>query len=344
MEPTRSPSRAAADVAGVRAQLWDLLAGFMRTQALAVAARLGVADVVGEEPIDVGEIARRVGGDERSLYRLLRALSSEGVFAEVGPRRFARTPLSDGLRTDEPLTARWIAMSLGSEHYRAWAEAFHSFATGEPGFDHAFGLPYFDFLEQNPEASAVFHRAMGAGTLESAAALTAYEWSAVRQVVDVGGGNGTALAAVLCANPHLSGAVFDLPSALADAPAVLEEAEVADRCELVAGDFFSDPLPSAECYILSSILHDWDDSKAGAILRNCRRSLADGGTLLLVEAVVPSGPEPDFIKLFDLHMLVLLGGKERTEAEWRDLLAEAGFNLTRIAPAGPIHLIQAQPI
>jgi SAM-dependent methyltransferase len=331
------------DDAAIRQQLLELLCGFMRTQALAAAATLGIADLVSDEPTDVQDIAARVGAHAPSLYRLMRALSNEGVFAEVELRRFVRTPLSDGLRSEAPLTAHWSAIMWGSDQYRAWSEALHSFRTGEPSFERAFGVPFFDYLEQSEEASAIFNRAMAAGTRGRMTALVDYDWNDVRHVVDVGGGNGTALAAVLAANPHLTGAVFELESSLAAARTVVEEAQVAGRCDLIAGDFFNDRIPLGDAYVLSQILHDWDDQRAGRILSNCRTSLGDGGRLIIVDAVVPSGPQPDFRKLFDLHMLVLIGGKERTEEEWRDLLASEGFGLYSITPAGPSHLLEARP-
>jgi O-methyltransferase domain len=221
---------------------------------------------------------------------------------------------------------------------------FHSFCSGEPGFDRAYGVPYFEYLEQNAEASTIFNRAMGAGTRSRLAALVEHDWTEVRHVVDVGGGNGTALAAVLAANPHLTGTVFDLPSALEGAPPVLAEARVAKRCELVSGNFFADPLPPADVYVLSQILHDWDDERAAMILRNCRCSIADEGRLLVLDAVVPSGPEPHFRKLFDLHMLVLLGGRERTIGEWQTLFAATGFRASSVGAAGPSNLIEVEAV
>src|SRR5262249_38657127 len=253
-----------------------------------------------------------------------------------------RTRLSDGLRSDAPLSARWIAIAFGAEQYRGWSESFHSFCTGEPGFDRAHGLPFFDYLEQHPDAGTTFNRAMGAGARSRLAALVEHDWTDVRHVVDVGGGNGTLLAAVLAANPDLTGTLFDLPSALAGAPPVLAEVGVADRCELVSGDFFADPSPPAGASVLSQILHDWDDERAAAILTNCRRSIADDGRLLVHDAVVPSGPEPHYRKLFDLHMLVLLGGKERTSNEWQTLFAGTGFKISNIRAAGPSNLIEVQ--
>lgn len=333
-----------ADEIAVRAQLSDLLAGFIRTQSLAVAARLGVADVIGDEPWDVGDIAREVGAHEPSLYRLLRFLAGEGVFEETEPRRFRRTRLSDGLRSSAPLTVRYIALAMGAEQYRAWAQAPHSFVTGEPGFDQEFGLPYFEFLAQQPEASEVFNRAMAAGGRGRVEALIAHDWAPYGRVADIGGGTGTAIAAVLAANVHLTGVLFDRPTVVGPAHEALVRAGVADRCEVAGGDFFTDPLPAADAYLLTKILHDWNDERAGAILDNCRRSIGPEGTLLVVDDVMPSGADPGVPRHMDLHMLVIVGGQERTEEEWRDLLAEHAFELTRVVPAGPTNLIEARPV
>ncbi|MEK6273708.1 MAG: methyltransferase [Actinomycetota bacterium] len=321
-----------------------MLFGFMRTQALSAAAKLGIADIVDGEPRDVGDIAREVGADEASLYRLLRFLASEGVFEEVEPRRFSSSHLSDGLRSSAPLTMRYIAIAMGAEQYRGWSEALHSFVTGEPGFDREYGLSYFEYLAEHPDASTVFNRAMAAGTRARIEALTGLDWSDHTRVADIGGGSGAAIASVLAANPHLQGVLFDLPNVVQEAPDTLKQAGVSDRCEIVGGDFFVDTLPPADAYVLAQILHDWSDDRAKAILRNCRRSIAGGGRLLVVDGVVPPGPEPGFLKHMDLHMLVLVGGKERTEDEWRDLLAAEAFEIARIAPAGPAHLIEARPV
>ncbi len=185
---------------------------------------------------------------------------------------------------------------------------------------------------------------MAAGTRARVEALLGFDWTAHKCVADIGGGSGTAIAAVLSANPHLHGMVFDLPSVVEEAHQTLHGAGVAERCEVVGGDFFSDPLPPADAYVLAQILHDWDDDRAGAILRNCRGSIADGGRLLVVDGVVPPGSEPGFLKHMDLHMLVLIGGKERTEREWRDLLAAQAFEIARITTAGPANLIEARPV
>ena len=291
-----------------------MLAGFMRTQALFVAAQLGVPDVVSTAPANVGEIALRVGADETSLYRLMRFLASEGVFAEIAPRSFSATPLSDALRSDEHGCARWLAIIRGSEFYCCWAEALQSFGTGEPAFERVYGSAFFEYLTERPDRGAVFDQAMAEKTREWLPALAGYDWSQVQRVADIGGGNGTALATVLRSAPHLQGALFDLPTVVQPAGSVFEAAGVLNRCEIVSGDFFKDPLPTADVLILSQILHDWDDERAAAILTNCRRAVRTDGRLLLVEGAIHDGSEPDFLKLLDLHMLVMFGGKE---AQWR---------------------------
>ena len=326
------------DPSEVRGRLWELLAGFILTQALSAAVQLGVPDAIEEEPLGTADLAKRTGADEQTLYRLLRALAAEGVFEEVEPRTFAHTPLSRGLRDDAPMSMRPHAIMLGREHYAAWGDAVQTFRTGEPAFDRVHGSSFFEYLAAHPDVEANFAQAMASGAAGRAQALLEFDWSDVRTVVDVGGGNGTALAAVLAANPHLQGTLFDLPTVVPSAHSVFDEAGVADRCKLVGGDFFVDPLPVADVYVLAQILHDWNDDGAGRILRNCRRSLG-GGLLLLAEGVLADGPGPDFGKLFDLHILMLAGGKERTEREWRDLLAKEGFTLL---PESEDGLLQAR--
>lgn len=325
----------------IRGRLWDLLAGFMRTQAVSVAVQLGVPDAIGSEPCDVNEIADRVGAHAPSLYRLLRALADEAVFAEIKPGWFVATPLSEGLRADAPLSMRPHALMLGAEHYGAWGSALHSFTTGEPAFDRVNGMPFFDYLAAHPDAESNFARAMASGAAVRAETLAAFDWSPHTTAVDIGGGTGTALATILAAHPHLSGTLFDLPGVVAGAAGVLDAAGVAGRCGVVAGSFFDDPLPPGDVYVLSQILHDWNDERATAILRNCRRTLGDGNLLLLAEGILPDDTEPDFAKLFDLHMLVLVGGKERTLAEWQALLRAGGFELL---PESEDGLLQARPV
>src|ERR1700722_9959615 len=327
----------------VRAELADLLYGFARTQALYVCVRLGLPDLVGDEPAEADELAARVSAHPPSLCRLLRVLASLGVFAEVAPGRVAGTPLSAGLREDAPLSLRYLVLMNGSELYRAWGDALYSVRTGAPAFEHVYGMPHFTYLAANPEAAGIFNRAMAADAAARAAPLLARDWHATRAVADIGGGDGSLLARLLTANSQLHGVVFDLPHAADGARSVIGRAGLADRCEFTAGDFFTDPLPRADTYILAKVLHDWDDARATAILRNCRRSLPDQGRLLVLEAIIPGGPEPSPVKVLDLQMLVIPGGHERTEADWRTVLGDGGFKLRRIVAGGGTNLIEALP-
>lgn len=337
-EPVAAPHALA-----VRAELSDMLFGFARTQALYVCVRLGLPDLVGEEPVDIGDLAARVSAHPPSLYRLLRFLASLGVFAEVAPRCFAGTRLSAGLREDAPLSLRYLVLMNGSEIYRAWGDALYSVQTGRSAFEHLYGKQHFAYLTENPDAAGIFNQAMAGGVPARAAVLQGFDWHAARTVADIGGGNGTLLARLLAANGDLSGIVFDLPHAADGARSVIDAAGLAGRCEFIAGDFFTDRLPRADVYLLAQVLHDWDDADAATILRNCRRSLPDRGRLLLLEAIIPAGSDPSPVKVIDLQMLVVPGGRERTEAEWRALLEDGGFELRGIVTGGPANLIEALP-
>jgi hypothetical protein len=329
------------DPVAVRFQLLDVLGGFLRTQALHTAARLGVADIVADEPVPVEALADRVGADPSALHRVMRLLASCGVFSEASPGAFVSTPLSDGLREDWPGSVRYMAMLQGTDTYLAAGEMLRSVRTAKPAAETVFGMPFFERLARDSERSEVFNRAMGGGAAARAAAALGHDWSGASVVADIGGGNGSLLSAVLDAQPHLRGVVFDLPHVVAEAQPVIEAAGLDDRCEAVGGDFFTDVLPSADVYILAQILHDWGDERAVAILRNCRRSIAEGGRLLVVEQVLPEGDEPSYGKLLDLIMLVLLGGKERTESEWRALLEQGAFELLETATGPATSLIEA---
>lgn len=334
---------ARAGVVPVRAELTDMAFGYRRTQALYVCTRLGLPDVIADDPVDVGEVAARVAANPTSLYRLLRFLVSLGVFAEPKPGQFTGTPLSAGLREDAPQSLRYLVLMNGSEIYRAWGDTLYSVQTGKSAFEHAYGQPHFAYLAANPGAAEIFDRAMAGAAAARAAALMNCDWAATRTVADIGGGNGTLLTRLLQAHDKLRGVIFDLPHAAAGAHAVIGEAGLTGRCEFVAGDFITDPLPPADTHVLARVLHDWADPQAAAILRNCRRSLPDGGRLVLLEAIMPSGPEPSPVKGLDLQMLVIPGGQERTEAEWRTLLHSGGFELTRVTPASDTNLIEARP-
>jgi O-methyltransferase/methyltransferase family protein len=318
------------------ATLLQMMTGYWVSQALHVAAKLGIADLLTDGPVDCEDLAAATDTHAPSLQRVLRALASVGVFTEVSPGSFALTPLAELLRTETPGSMRALAIMYAEEQYRAWGELLHSVRTGEMAFDHQFGMGYFEYLAQHPEADRVFNAAMTGWTHQLVGAVVdTYDFSSFRTVVDVGGGYGALLAAILRNNPDTRGILFEQPHVIASAAEQLMATGVADRCTLVGGDFFAAVPAGGDAYVLSQILHDWDDERCVAILGQCRRVMPDHGTLLVVELVLPPGDEPFLGKWLDLHMLVLLGGRERTAAEYETLFLAAGFELARVVPTSP---------
>ncbi len=310
-----------------------MLTGFHMTQMLAVAARLGVADRLTDGPQSAEALASATGAHPDALYRMLRALANMGVFEALPERRFALTPLGATLRADHPDRMRAFAMFLGDEVYRAWGDLSYSITTGQPAFDHIFGAHHFDYLGEHPASNELFNQAMSAvARREIVAMVAAYDFTGVERVVDVGGGHGLLLSAILQANPELHGVLFDLPHVVANAVPMLGAAGVADRCEVVGGDFFTGTPPVGDILTLSHILHDWDDERCVQILRSCTRALRPGARLLVVEDVVEPGVNAPQTLFKDMQMMVLNGGRERTAAEYEGVLAAAGLRLNRIIP------------
>jgi len=314
-------------------QLVRLLNGYWHTQAIYVAAKLGLADQLADGPRSADDLAATVGANPRALYRLLRALASLGLFAENDAGRFALAPLAEGLRSGVPGSVRSLAIARGEWQYQAWGQLLHSVQTGECAFEKLYGLPLFEYLAQHPDKGKLFDDAMiGVHGRETDAMLAAYDFGGIGTLADIGGGIGTVLAAVLRQYPSMRGLHFDLPGVSERARATFEAAGVAGRCRLVARNFFEGVPAGADAYLMRHIIHDWDDDKASLILRNCRTAMGGRGKLLVVEGLVPPGNEPAVSKFFDLAMMVLPGGLERTEAEYRRLFAAAGFRLARIVP------------
>ena len=284
------------------------------SQAIHVAATLGIADLLEDGPKSADELAEATGTHAPTLYRLLRALASVGVFAEQSDSRFGSTTLADYLRTDAPGSLRAWARLIGQPHFWAsWGHLLHSVRTGEPAFPDLHGTNVWEHRAAHPEDSAIFDAAMtGLSAPVAEAVAQSYDFSRIGVLADVGGGEGGLLAAILAANPTLRGVLFDLPHVVATAGALLERAGVANRCEIVGGSFFETVPEGADAYLLKSIIHDWDDAAAIEILRTCRAPMADTARLLVVEPVIRPGNEPDRAKFSDLNMLVMLGGRERT--------------------------------
>lgn len=311
----------------------QLISGYWQSQAVYVAARLRLADELCDGPLTVEELASRTGVQPQPLYRLLRALASLGVFEELADRTFGLNSAAGLLRSDVAGSQWALAVMMGEEHYRAWGELLHSVRTGEPAFEKVYGRPVFEYLAEHPEQAAIFDRAMvSIHGRESSAVADAYDFTPFDAVADVGGGNGSLLCTILQRSPRLHGTLFDLPGVIDRASKTIRDAQLQERVHLVAGDFFESVPSGADAYLLRHIIHDWDDDRAVRILENVHRALAGQGRVLVIESVIPSGNEPFFGKLLDLTMLVIPGGRERTHEEYRHLLGQAGFRLSRVIP------------
>lgn len=338
--------------ADTRAAIAPLLFGFFPAQVLHVGATLGLADLVAGGPMTSAQLAEATGTDEPSLYRVLRALACFGILDEPRAGTFAAGPHAPGLMADHPASLQHLVrLFAGPEVWRSWGELDVSVRTGEPSWDRVTGAPSFEYMRTHPELQAVFNRAMAEGTRNATPGIVEvggfhrFSW-----VIDVGGGDGTLLAAVLAAHPQLRGTLLDTEDGLAGAEATLAGAGVADRATAVAGDFFASVPDGPDAYLIKSVIHDWDDERAAAILRTVRAAMPADAVLLVVEPVMPPEPAPTtdvlMMVMSDLNMLVCTGGKERTEAEFRTLLADAGFDLVSVTPVtGPTNysVLEAVP-
>jgi hypothetical protein len=306
----------------------------MISQALYVVAKLGVADLLADGPRSCAEVAQATEAHALSLYRVMRLLASVGVFTEDEDGRFGLTAVAESLRTDALGSMRAYVITRGEEWlWRPWGALLHGVKTGDVPFKQVFGVGFFDYLAQQPDAAAVFNRAMtGRSSQENSEIVSSYEFAGLGQIVDVGGGEGTLLASILEAYPVLQGIVFDQPQVIVHAKAQITARSLEDRCQCIAGDFFHSVPEGGDAYILSNVIHDWDEARAGAILQNCRQVMSPSARLLVLETIIPPGNAPSGAKLHDVQMLVLTGGRERTATEYQALLESAGFKLARIIP------------
>lgn len=311
--------------------LRQFIMGFLDARLVYVAAELGIADLLKDGPKSSHELAERVQADAGALHRVLRGLAQLGVLVS-SDERFDLTPVGELLRSDVPGSLRPSARMWGSHFFqRPFLELVHTVKTGEIAFDHVFGRAFFAYLADHPEDAAIFDQGMAGGSSRSLhELLSGYDFSGLRSVVDVGGGNGAGLIALVLAHPQLHGTVLDLPHLQAEAERAFAAAGVADRCRFEAGSFFEAVPEGADAYLLKSILHDWDDAQCIAILRQCRRAMAPGGRVLAVGHLLPDGHQPALAAVrTDLTMLTLLKGRERTEAEFRELFTHADLQLVR---------------
>ncbi len=315
-------------------QMLQIISGFWVARCVYVAAKLGIADLIKDEPKTADELATAAGAHGPSLFRVLRALAAVGVITQDNDNRFGATPLSQTLCSDVPGSIRAFAMTeLGEEHYPAWGELLHSVRTGGIAFDKAFGEPCWEFFRKNPENARIFNDAMSGMTVQVNEAIhAAYDFSGSKTIVDVGGGHGGLITGILKKNPQMRGILFDAPQVIEGAKSHVEESGVGDRCQLIEGDFFKAVPEGGDAIVMKWIIHDWNDEQSVTIMKNCHRALPENGKMILIEAVVPATSEPHFSKFIDLNMLVMTGGRERTEEEFRKLYEVSGFRLTRIVP------------
>ncbi|MFF6994324.1 methyltransferase [Streptomyces sp. NPDC008313] len=326
------------------ARVLQLATSSWMAAAVSAAAELGVADALADGARPADEIARSVGAHPPTCYRLLRACAALGLFEEREGRVFALTEVGDALRDDSPHSmrnfARWVGLAADRT---TWTGLADSVRTGGPAFERVHGQDVWEYMRDRADVSAVFDDAMTEASCRLIAPVVdAYDFGGIGTLVDVAGGHGALLAAVLAAHPDTRGLLYDRPDVVAGAKRTFQDRGLDDRVEIAAGDFFDSVPAGKDAYLLSNVIHDWDDEPSLRILTNCRRALAEDGRVLLVEAVMPErdGLSPT-VTLMDLNMLVLCGGKQRTESEFAELLGRAGLRLTRVVPAGLHSVVEA---
>jgi hypothetical protein len=322
-----------------------LVNGYQVTQAIHVLVRLGIPDLLADGPRSVADLAVAAGAHEKSLYRLLRALAAARVLDELPDQRFALTDLGEALRSDVPGSVAGWAAFIGRPYYwNVWARMYDGVTTGEHAFRLEHGMGVWEYRQSRPEEVAIFNRAMNSMTGSASPAVVAgYDFSSAAMVVDVGGGGGLLLTEILKANPGARGILYDLPGTVENARAFVAASGVGERCELVAGDFFKAVPPGADVYLLKSILHDWYDKEAGAILTTVRAAARPDSVLLVIEPVLAGPNEGAPAKFADLNMMVAAGGQERTREEWEKLFAGTGWRLDDVRPAARSSILVTRP-
>ncbi len=328
-----------------RQQLIQMITSYWTAQSIHVAAKLKLADLVKDGPKNAAELAKLTNTQPQALYRLLRALSSVEIFAEDEQGRFRLTPISECL-LDVHGSQYAVAMMMGDEHYRAWGDLLYSVQTGKPAFDHIYGKGVFEYLSEHPEQAKIFDAAMtGFHGPETQAMIDAYDYAGVNTLVDIGGGNGTVLTAVLKNNPAMKGILYDLPGVIERAKKNLADAGLSLRCQTIPGSFFESAPPGGDAYQMRHIIHDWTDEQCHTILTHIRKVIPKTGRLLVIEMVIKPKNEFQPAKWLDLNMLVLPGGRERTEAEYAEMYAKAGFRLERVVPTPTeVSVIEGRPV
>lgn len=317
-------------------------------QAVVAAAELGIADHLVDGPKSTRELAKTLGVVEDPLYRVLRLLASQGIFLETAPHIFANSTVSNCLRSDAPLSLRAMARLRGTDFlYRSFGEILYTLRTGEPGREKALGMDGWEYLRGNPEMARLFDDAMTCLARMAAPGIAAaYDFSCWESLMDVGGGNGVLLAAILRAHPTLRGVLGDQPHVLERArQRALLGGDLASRSSMEACDLFSNIPSGCRAYLMKSVIHDWNDEDSARILRNCRKAVPDNGALLLVEFDLPEDGAPSMGKFTDVTMMMVTGGRERTIQEYRSLFSVTGFQLTKATPTPTgFNVIEASPV
>jgi SAM-dependent methyltransferase len=314
----------------VRMQLLQMGSAYLLSRALHVAAELGIADYLSRGDKTAAELAVAINCEPEAVYRLLRMLAANGVFAEDGAGRFSLTPLGSALRSDVSGSLRDAIRMIDDTWWNVYGQLAHSVRTGQPAFEYVTGCEQFKFQELHPDVNERFARGMANfSDHENRSLAAAYDFSRYTRIVDVGGGRGGFIAEVLNAYPATKGVLYDRADVLEHATYVMA-AGVQDRCEFVGGDFFMSVPPAGDMYVMKRIIHDWNDDRSTLILRNCKAAMRPDGRIVVIDAVVPAGNEWHPAKMSDLLMLALLGGRERTAAEFRSLFRAAGLKLTKI--------------
>jgi O-methyltransferase domain/Dimerisation domain len=312
---------------------------------VATAASLKLADHLADGPRAAADVAPVTGTNPRALHRFMRTLASFGILTQRDDDTFGLTPLGEALKSDAPGSARSTVLAMaGPWMWKAWEEFQYSVETGNTAMEKVFGMPVFDYLAQHPQEAAQFSEAMvGIHGAEPPAVAEAYDFSSFGSIVDVGGATGNMLAHILVRHPQPVGILFDRPHVVTEAPGLLRSRGVASRVKIERGNFFEQVPAGGDAYILSHIIHDWNEDQCLTILGNCRNAMPRHGKLLIVEFVLPEGNTPHFGKLVDMVMLAIPGGEERTASEYATLLAAAGFKMTRVVPtASDISIVEAE--
>jgi O-methyltransferase domain/Dimerisation domain len=308
-------------------RMFGFISGFWLARSIYLAAQLGIADCFDDAPKTIAQLAVATNTEARSLYRLMRALASVGIFTEVSDRCFALTPLAVTLKSDIPGSMRYVVIAqMGEDHSLGWSNGLHSLRTGETAFDAAAGMSVWDYYAQHPKAGQVFSESMtGMLTTVSQAVAATYDFSEFNTIVDVAGAQGSLISAIVRSHPHLKGILFDLPE-------IIATVNVDDNIQPIAGNFFESVPSGGDAYLMRAIIHDWEDEKSSIILKNCYQAMPERSKLLLVESIIPPGNDFSPTKLIDVIMLMMTGGRERTEEEYRLLLRSNGFELTQVIP------------